>query len=117
MRHSMANENKFKKGPSTKYIGSTQGSVSERSIDEDAIIAAAVSEVKAPNPTFVEEAKSIITSSTGDACKEEFLMNDVVEVAVKVGITRPAFWIGANAALEWTAASTVAMVSKMVIIA
>lgn len=115
MRHSMANENKFKKGPSTKERGCTQASVSERIIDEDATIPAAVSEVKAPNPTLVK-AKSI-TSSTGDACKAEFLMNDIVEAAVKVGIARPALCIGANATQEWAAASTVAMVSKMAIIA
>mmetsp|Transcript_27747 Transcript_27747/g.58935 ORF Transcript_27747/g.58935 Transcript_27747/m.58935 type:complete len:90 (-) Transcript_27747:209-478(-) len=89
MRHSMANEKKFKKGPSTKESGCTQASVSERMIDEDAKMSAVVSEAKASNPTFFKAGKA---KSTGDACKAEFRMTDEAEVqAAKVGIARPAF--------------------------
>mmetsp|Transcript_28512 Transcript_28512/g.59423 ORF Transcript_28512/g.59423 Transcript_28512/m.59423 type:complete len:202 (+) Transcript_28512:272-877(+) len=114
MRHSMANENKFKKGPSTNESGSTQASVSDRIIDEDAIIA---SEVKAsnPTPTFVVVAtRSATASTTGDACKAEFLMENVVEVADgRVGIARALFCTGANAMHDWVAAaSTVTILSR-----
>jgi len=60
----IANEKKFKKGPSTKLSGCTQASVSERSTDEEATFASALTSI-APAPLCVT--KSI--ASKGDAPK------------------------------------------------
>ena len=57
----IANEKKFKKGPSTKLSGCTQASVSERSTDEEATFASALTSI-APAPLCVT--KSI--ASKGD---------------------------------------------------
>lgn len=112
MRHSMANEKKFKKGPNTRESGSTHPSVSARIIEDEATAPAVDSEANAPNP--ISLAKVRPTTSTGDASREEFIMNGAVEVgAVKIGTARQSCCTGANATQDRTAASSVAMFSKM----
>jgi hypothetical protein len=81
----IANEKKFKKGPSTKLSGCTQASVSERSTDEEATLTSA-SKSTAPAPLFVT--KSI--ASKGDAPKTWLLCVGCTD------IKRPALCIGAK---------------------
>lgn len=125
MRHSMANEKKFKKGPSTKERGCTQASVSERITDEDAIIDPMSLPPPPPPTTPLPKAKSI--KSTGDARNGMLLLplianDDVEENEVEGpanaadGIARPAPCAGANAPQDGAAANIAAMAITMDII-
>ena len=115
----MANENKLKKGPRTSESGCTQASVSERITDEDAIIPTAASVPMAPLPKLFTPKSN---KSTGDPFNAVLPMNGDVETAGPakaegIAIARPALRIGANAVHDGETASTVTIVSKMVIVA